>query len=216
MIRIHITKKDIRLDKDELSLAAGSSARAVLRDEFLRRMNLKPVRYNPITTLTIPEAVLKRMIGKFSEQVIYQPLNEIRFWFTYSSGAYIEPGYPPLFYFRKGKNFSPNKTAVAGIGEGVAGLISQRIYRCRKLSRPNHDYPDIVMDGNGKTYLVESKATLNSRESIQTVINDELPTMATLLSSCVGLDTRPIVSLLIGTFIANEKEYESYIVELSI
>jgi hypothetical protein len=214
MIRIHITKKDIHLDPDELSLAAGSSARNVLRDEFLRRIEAKTGRYNPITTLMVNESTLKRMISKYSEQVIYQPLNEIRFWFTYTSGAYIEPGYPPLFYFRKGRNFSPNKTAVAGIGEGVAGLISQRLIRCRKLSRPNHDYPDIVMDSNGKTYLVESKATLESRDAIKTTIKNEIPTMAGLLSSSTGLDVRPNVSLLIGTFIEKENEYECYITEL--
>lgn len=94
-------------------------------------------------------------------------------------------------------------------------MISQRIFRCRKLSRPNHDYPDIVMDSMGKTYLVEAKATLESRESIQTTINNEIPIMAALLSSCVRLDTRPIVSLLIGTFIMSENEYESYITELT-
>ena len=214
MIRIHITKKDILLDQEDLSLAAGSSARAVLRDEFLKRMESKPGRYNPVTSLFVHESILKRMISKFSEQVIYQPLNEIRFWFTYSSGAYIEPGYPPLFYFRKGRNFSPNKTAVAGIGEGVAGLVSQRMFRCRKLSRPNHDYPDIVMDANKTTYLIESKATLESRESIKTTINNEMPTMATLLASCSGLDVRPIVSLLIGTYILSENEYECYVTEL--
>jgi hypothetical protein len=214
MITIHITKRDFFLDKEELSLAAGSSARSLLRDEFLKRIELKSGVYNPITSLVVHESILKRMISKFSEQVIYQPLNEIRFWFTYSSGAYIEPGYPPLFYFRKGKNFSPNKTAVAGIGEGVSGLVSQRVFRCRKLSRPNHDYPDIVMDTNGKTFLVESKATLESRESIKNTINNEIPTMAALLSSCSGLDVRPIVSLLIGTYIMSEKEYECYITEL--
>ena len=214
MIRIHITKKEILLSPEDLSLAAGSSARAVLRDEFLRRIESKSGKYNPITSLLVHESILKKMISKFSEQVIYQPINEIRFWFTYSSGAYIEPGYPPLFYFRKGKTFSPNKTAVAGIGEGVAGLVSQRVFRCRKLSRPNHDYPDIVMDSNRKTYLVESKATLQSRESIQNTINNEIPTMAALLSSCSGLGVRPIVSLLIGTFILSENEYECYITEL--
>ncbi|MBD1999235.1 hypothetical protein H6G00_21905 [Leptolyngbya sp. FACHB-541] len=94
------------------------------------------------------------MISKYSEQLVYRPLEEMQYWFAYSSGAFLEPGYPPLFYSRtEHKVITPNKSAVAGIGEGIAGFLAQRLYQCRKLARPNHDYPDIVMEGNGKTYL---------------------------------------------------------------
>jgi hypothetical protein len=74
-------QKDILLDQEDLSLAAGSTTRAVLRDEFLKRVESKSGKYNPVTSLFVHESILKRMISKFSEQVIYQPLNEIRFWF---------------------------------------------------------------------------------------------------------------------------------------
>ena len=159
MITLEIQRRSLRFSKEEQNLATGSNTRDVLRGRFQKALAVKPA-YTGAPTLSIDESVLKRMISKYSEQLIYQPLNEIRFWFEYSSGVFLEPGYPPLFYAKnKGKSVSPNKTAVAAVGEGVAGLLAQRLYQCRKLARPNHDYPDIVMDTGRKTYLVESKAS---------------------------------------------------------
>lgn len=105
------------------------------------------------------------MIEKYSEQLVYKPLEEVRYWFAYSSGAFITPGYPALFYSRtKDNKVSPNKSAVASIGEGVTGFLAQKLYKCRKLARPNHDFPDIVMEDNNytKTHLFESKATIEN------------------------------------------------------
>jgi hypothetical protein len=128
----------------------------------------------------------------------------------------LEPGYPPLFYSRdRNRTVSPNKSAVAAIGEGIAGFIAQRLYRCTKLARPNHDYPDIVMEGEQKTFLVEAKATLQSQDDrIEEVVEAELPRLASLTSSAGQLDVRPVVGLLIGTALVSEVHYYCYMVEL--
>ncbi len=217
MILIDIDKRDIHLTREEQSLATGSAAREALRPKFLAKMANKPP-YQNLGKLHVHEAVIIRMITKYSEQMIYQPLSEMRYWFAYSSGAFIEPGYPPLFYSRqRNKTVSPNKSAVAGIGEGVAGLITQRLYKGKKLARPNHDFPDIVIEAGGKTYLVESKATLSSEpEDIKRTIADELPKMAAYVSSCSQRDTRPVVGLLVGTTIISETNYQCYLIEVTV
>lgn len=153
-------------------LITGSGLRRVLRLELERQL-APQLAYAQSLTMTISESTLKRMVTRYSEQLVFQPVNEIRYWFTYQSGAYLEPGYPPLYYGRqRQRTVSPNKTAVSALGEAIAGFLAQRLYKCRKLGRPNHDYPDIVMEGGGSTFLVESKATLKS----ENVIRDEYTT----------------------------------------
>jgi hypothetical protein len=186
----------------------GAGERRVLRSRLDERL-LPQMEYSEALTHEIAEPTLKLMVTKYSEQLVFQPVNEIRHWFTYESGAYIEPGYPPLYYAReKNKPFSPNKSAVAAIGEAVAGFLSQRLYQCRKLSRPNHDYPDIVMEAARKTYLVESKATVASdRRGIRGVVDGEVHSMARLVTSASLLDQRPVVGLLFGTSLEIETSY---------
>lgn len=217
-ILIDIEHRHIKLSAAEQSLATAANSRQQLRFQFQSQISSTKPPYKKAGSLQIYEDTLKRMIVKYSEQLVYRPLEEIQYWFAYSSGAFIEPGYPPLFYSRaENKTVSPNKSAIAGIGEGIAGFLAQRLYRCRKLARPNHDYPDIVMEANGKTYLIESKATLaSSASNIKQVIEDEITRMAAYASSCVQLDTRPVVGLLVGTALVNETHYQCYITEVTV
>lgn len=98
----------------------------------------------------------------------------------------------------------------------MAGLVAQRLYQCRKLSRPNHDFPDIVMTSNGMTYLVEAKATTDSASAIQQTVDEELLRMAGYVSACAELDSRPVVGLLVGTALVNEQEYRCYVSEVRL
>ena len=217
MITIDIETRKFTFTKDEQNLANGATSRKALENEFQKLLSQKvPVISHD--TLNISETILKVMIRKYSEQLIFQPLKEMQFWFSYSSGAYIEPGYPPLYYSRsKGKKVSPNKSAVAGIGEGVAGFISQRLYKARKLARPNHDFPDIVMESGGVVYLVESKATLSAEPTkALKMIEEELTRIVSYTSTCVKMDKRKIMGLLVGTNIINENAYHSYVLEIDI
>ena len=217
-ILVVIEEKNIHLSSEEQFLASAANSREKLSNQFQSQINSKSYQYRHKASLQIHEDTLKRMVVKYSEQLVYRPLEEIQYWFAYSSGAFIEPGYPPLFYSRdENKKVSPNKSAVAAIGEGIAGFLAQRLYGCRKLARPNHDYPDIVMEGSGKTYLVESKATLASSSSdIKKVVADELIRMAAYTASCTQLDPRPVIGMLVGTVLESEAHYQCYITKVTV
>lgn len=212
MLTLDTRCRELQFSKDEQSLATGANTREVFRSRFLRTLASKPA-FALGPTLTTDESVLDRMIAKYSEQLTYQPLNEVRFWFEYSGGLFLDRGYPALFYAAKsGAGLSPNKSAIAAIGEGLAGLLAQRLYRCRRLARPNHDYPDIVMEANKRTFLVESKATIGTSESgMLTTMNEELPRFVSFVASCAQLDTRPVAGLFVGTLVIDPTYYCSFL-----
>lgn len=226
LITIRIERRAIHLSDIQQSLATGAYARKALLPEFISQISESKYPYKYDQDLEIYETTLQRMIEKYSEQLILKPIEETKYWFAYSSGAFITPGYPPLFYSRtKDHKVSPNKSAVASIGEGVMGFIAQRLYKCRKLARPNHDFPDIVMENNDhtKTYLLESKATIATTDTkndpkkvIKERISEELPRIAAYTSSCKRLDNRPVVGVLVGTAILTEMNYISYIMEVHV
>jgi hypothetical protein len=155
------------------------------------------------------------MVSKFSERVIYRPLDDIRYWDWTRKGLNLEPGYPP-FYYSSTKNGLPvNATAVGGLGEGVAGLLAQRIYHARKITRPYLDYPDAVMESSVVVYLVEAKATTVENDTvIRATIQAELVAMAQLMVSCGVLNLRPVKGLVVGTRIIDPLNYRSFITEL--
>ena len=101
-------------------------------------------------------------------------------------------------------DISANKSAIAGIGEGVAGLLGQRLYHGKKKARPNHDFPDILMESGDNLFLVESKARSESVNTVKRDIDKELPRMTSFVSSCSDIDSRPIRGLLIGTHVMRE------------
>ena len=219
MITLNIKTKLISLTEHEQGLAAAAQSRSAMEPEFRAAIQRRSTESE--TSLSLAEATLGQMIVKYSEQVVFQPLREIRHWFTYASGAFLEPGYPPLFYNDSNAARCANKSAVAAVGEGIAGFLAQRLYRCRKLARPNHDYPDIVMEGQVQnqttTFLIESKATLQENaSSIEATVEKELPRLASLTASLKKLDVRPIRGMLIGTAIISEAEYYCYIVEMEL
>ncbi len=227
-ISIDIQRRSIHLSAKQQALATAAYTRNALRAQFLSQISQIHYPWQSPITLSLQETTLKKMIVKYSEQSVYRPLEEIKYWFAYSSGAFIEPGYPPLFYSKdKNKTISPNISAVASVGEGVAGFLSQRLYKCRKLARPNHDFPDIVMEDNSctKTYLVESKATISSKvnsepseikEKAKDRVEEELPRIAAYASSCLLLDNRPVVGILVGTALLRETNYFCYVVEVNL
>ena len=215
MITLEVEKRNISFSKNEQNLAIGATSRKALEVEFQKILSRKTPTCSK-NTLVVSETTAKVMTRKYSEQLVFQPLKEVQFWFSYKSGAYIEPGYPPLYYSKgKGKTVTPNKSAVAGIGEGIAGLIGQRLYKARKLARPNHDFPDIVMKSGNMIYLIESKATLSTNPTnALKMIEEELSRMVSYTSTCIKMDECKIVGLLVGTRIISENLYNSYVLEI--
>ncbi|MBD2019061.1 hypothetical protein H6F43_02530 [Leptolyngbya sp. FACHB-36] len=216
-IYLTLEHRQLNLSPMQQSLAKAAASRQAMRLQFQSQLANIPSTYTSLCPLQVDERVLGKMIRKYSEQLVYRPLEEIQHYFTYTSGAFLEPGYAPLFYSRtENRLITPSKSAIAGIGEGLAGLVAQQLFRCRKLARPNHDYPDIVMMGNGKTYLIEAKATTGSASQIQQVIEDELVRLAAYTSACFELDSRPVIGILVGTALLSETQYHCFITELSV
>lgn len=215
MIVLAIERRRITIPADLQGVVTGASERARYRRILERRLSSQ-LTYTERFSGTLSETTMKQMVKKYSEQLTFQPLNELRHWFTYTSGAYLDPGYPPLFYGGlKRDSYSPNKSAESAIGEGIAGFICQRYYRCRKLARPNHDYPDIVMERRpDRTFLVEAKATLTSKVKICAIADEEISAMATMVISGKLMDTRPVTGLIVGTWFESETQFYVCITEI--
>jgi hypothetical protein len=214
MITLEATKRHLSLSKELQGIATGVNTREALRPIFLDAI---AAQWAPATRLSIAlhEGTLQRMIVKYSEQWVFHPLREIQRWFTYEAGAYLDPGYPPLYYAKAGGGRpSANKSAVAAIGEGVAGFLAQRLYRCRKLARPNHDYPDAIMDAGTLTLLLESKAT--TQDDPEDLAKAELPHLVSFASSANQMDVRPVSAVLVATALINEGQYNCELVEVEL
>lgn len=191
------------------------SPRPEMLERFKKGISLASQPYSPIPTVDVDEVVIDRMVAKFSERVIYKPLDDIRYWDWTKKGLNVDPGYPPFYYSSTKDGLPVNATAVGGLGEGVAGLLAQRIFKARKITRPYLDYPDAVMERRGVIYLVEAKATTVENDSgIKTTAQKELVEMAQLMVSCEVLNHRPIRGLVVGTRIVDPLKYRSYITEL--
>lgn len=218
MIHLSIAQRQVSLSPTLQALAKASTSRRSLQLRFQQQLNECLVDYGSSTTLTIHEDLLRYCIWQYSEQVVFEPLEELSIWFQYSSGQFLLPGYPPLFYSRtENRSVSPSKSAIAGIGEGVTGFLAQRLFGCRKLARPIHDYPDIVMVGNDDAiYLVESKASASSPGVLKQAIDAEIFRLAAYASACSELNTRPIKGLLVATALISETEYQAFLTEVLI
>ena len=218
-IAIALRRRQFQLSPLEQSLAQTAASRKVLKDQFNAQLASHAVAYSPAQIITVAPDALKLMVRKYSEQLVYQPLEEMRFWFNYSSGIFLEPGYPPLYYSRKpsSQSVSPNKSAIASLGKGIAGLVAQRLYRARKLARPIHDYPDLVMVNGQTIYLIEAKATTGSGADIQQTIDDEVSRMSVYTAGCTNLAPQnKIIGVLIGTALTNLNAYETYVTEVRV
>lgn len=214
MIQLDIQRRRLVIPSDMHGVIAGASERARLQRRLERSLSSQ-MAYTENFSLPISETALKKTITRYSEQRVFRPLNEIRYWFTYEAGAYIEPGYPPLFYSGgSSKDRSPNKSAIAAVGEGIAGFLVQRVYRCTTLARPNHEIPDIVMEDASRTYLVEAKATIGSVDRIHRKVDQTISSMARIFVSALLLDVRPPVGIIVGTSIASETGYYVCITEM--
>jgi hypothetical protein len=136
MIELQIERRQILLSPLEQSLAKAAASRHALRLQLQSQLCGTLPSYGALPSIALQDCTLKAMIDKYSEQIVYHPLQELRAWFHYSGGLFLEPGYPPLFYSRsKTQEVSPNKSAIAGVGEGVAGFLAQRLYHLCPIGR---------------------------------------------------------------------------------
>jgi hypothetical protein len=218
-IRIDIERRTLQLTTHLAVIATMSSARPNLQRQFLKEAAPYLTAYTPLAPEVIHPNILKWMITRASEQVVYRPLEELHhFYFTYTNGYWLLPGYPRLLYNRPQKKaLCASTSAIGAIGEGVSALLAQRLYQgTRRLARPLHDFPDLVTTDTKTTFMVEAKATTGSVSQIKQVIEDELFRMAQHVGACTPLDIRPVVGLLIGTALLEETRYHSVITEVRL
>ncbi|MBL1179264.1 hypothetical protein [Pantanalinema sp. GBBB05] len=217
LIEIEIERRCLQLTDSLSALASLASSRSETKDQFLRELAGNITDYTPLSPLPIDSNTLRTMITQVSEQIVYRPLEELRhFYFTYARGAFLLPGYPRLYYMATNKQqLSPSKSAIAAIGEGVAAILTQRLYPgTLRLARPYHTYPDLVSTDQTSTLMTEAKATVDSVQGIKQVIQAEVFRMAQHVSACTTLDVRPVVGLLIGTVLLDETKYHAVITEV--
>lgn len=216
-IEISLYQRKIELSGSDQSFAQAASSRDAMGKQFQKRLSGKLHSYSSAGVMTIASSTLAIMIRKYSEQLVCQPIEEINFWFDYRSGLFLEPGYPPLYYLRQKKKLQPNVSVVAALGEGVAGLVMQRVYLARKLARPIKDYPDIVMMEGNVAYLVEAKATTVSPSDVQNTLDKELLRMCSYASACRTLDKSSTpCGVLVGTALSGRNQYQTYITEIIV
>ncbi|HEY9625919.1 MAG TPA: hypothetical protein V6C84_01330 [Coleofasciculaceae cyanobacterium] len=218
MIEVHLERRTIQLSPLEQSLAKAAASRHAMRLQLQGQLSHQlSSAYNPLPMLPIHPHTLQWMTTKYSEQLVFLPLEEMHQFFNYASGICLDPGHPPLFYSRtQSQSISPNKSAIAAIGEGIAGFLIQRLYHCRKLARPIGDFPDLVMLGSNTIYLVEAKATTGSLGDMQRIVNEEFFRLAAYVAACIELDSRPVVGLLVGTVLVGESKYHAYLTEVRV
>lgn len=217
MIEIVIERRCLQLTNSLSALASLASSRSETKDQFLRELAGNISDYVSLSPLQIDSNTLRTIITQVSEQIVYRPLEELRhFYFTYERGAFLLPGYPRLYYMATSKQqLSPSKSAIAAIGEGVAAILTQRLYPgTLRLARPYHTYPDLVSTDQTSTLMTEAKATVDSAQGIKQVIQAEVFRMAQHVSACTTLDVRPVVGLLIGTALLDETKYHAVITEV--
>lgn len=217
LIEITIERRCLQLTDSLSALASLASSRSETKDQFLRELAGNISDYVSLSPLPIDSNTLRTMITQVSEQIVYRPLEELRhFYFTYARGAFLLPGYPRLYYMATNKQqLSPSKSAIAAIGEGVAAILTQRLYPgTLRLARPYHTYPDLVSTDQTSTLMTEAKATVDSVQGIKQVIQAEVFRMAQHVSACTTLDVRPVVGLLIGTALLDETKYHAVITEV--
>ena len=217
IIQIALERRCLHLTALLSGLATLASARSETRRQFLAEMAGSITAYAPMPPLQVHANTVRTMIQQVSEQIVYRPLEELRhFHFVYARGAFLLPGYPKLFYMATNKQqLSPSKSAIGAIGEGVAALLTQRLYQGTvRLARPYHAYPDLVSTDQQVTLLTEAKATVESVQTIKAVTQEELFRLAQSVSACATLDVRPVVGLLIGTALLDETRYHAVITEV--
>lgn len=220
MVNIKVFKRSISLSAELTAIAL--SRRAVFRNRFQDELNDHPKHFSQVSNFSISEYAMRRMIAKYSEQAVYRPIDDMRYFFQGARRLFSEPGYPPLFYpIILDRKMGQSISAVSAIGEGVAGLVAQRIYDCRKLSRPFRDGVDIVMSAENVTYLIEAKGTAIQSEKIEKWLDEKLgdtflEEVSKEVLSSRGVDVRSVRGLLVGVHILSEINYHAYVIEIDI
>jgi len=214
VIQISLEKRCLHIDPITGAIAQAAYSRSAMKPELMERLEQLSAPYAPLPSWSVHPNTINALVRRYSEQAAFYPLEEIAQWIAYQRyGLFLLPGYQPLFYLRtEHKSLSPNKSAIAAIGEACLGLTIQYLYNGRLLARPVSDYPDAVCDNpaDNTVYLGEAKATAaQTIEDIKRVIDSELPRFIPFVLAANSLDNTQIkvLGLLVGTTVLNSDQF---------
>ena len=170
---------------------------------------LKPIPYLPSRTLSFSSVTLTNRIRKFSEQFVGDAEQELSRYLRHLSGRPLAVDYPDLLYFgdKSGSDYYFNKSVAAAIGEGMAGLIVQKLFGHIPKARPLGLSPDIIMEHpvTGEIALVEAKALLKKKgsRSIKEEVRKAALEMMDFLARAPYLKKSKYAGYVVGTEIPN-------------
>lgn len=228
-IEITLERQSIHLSPQEAALAKAATSRQALRRQFEQVVALKHTLFQPAGSLTVDEVTLRWCIHRYSEQLVHNATEQVNFFLSLNRPVYPEPGFAPLYYFAQksgGQGLSVNKSAVAAIGEGVGALLLQRLMQARIISRPYHDFPDLIgtdaVSGSQivsrKIYLLEVKSTcMRSVSEMRQTLRSEVFRLAAYTAAAQDLDpARVMVGLLVGVVIHNMHHFHVLLTEVTL
>jgi hypothetical protein len=169
---------------------------------------LKPIPYPWSKTLSFSSVTLTNRIRKFSEQFVGDAELELSRYLRHLSGRPLAVDYPDLLYFgdKSGSDYYFNKSVAAAIGEGMAGLIVQKLFGHIPKARPLGLSPDIIMEHpvTGEIALVEAKALLKKKgRSINEEVRKAALEMMDFLARAPYLKKSKYAGYVVGTEIPN-------------
>ena len=88
MINLQYSKRIVQLTGPEKGLATGAHTRNKLKREFMKLLASQPNYSNPVT-MSVNDSTLIAMVRKYSEQFVFQPLDEIKHWMGFNGGLYL-------------------------------------------------------------------------------------------------------------------------------
>jgi hypothetical protein len=228
-IEITLERRQLQLTRTEAALAKGATSRHALRRQFDRAIAAKQALFEPAGSLQVDEATLRWSIHRYSEQLVHDAMQQVKFFLSLSSPFYFEPGFAPLYYFTHksgGQGVSVNKSAVAAIAEGVGAVILQRVMTARIIHRPYHDFPDLIGTAaasgtqitTSKLYLMEVKgACMRSVAEMRQTLDEEVFRLAAYTAAAQDLDpTHAIVGVLVGVVIHKVDQIHTLLIEVSV
>lgn len=223
MIEISLEKRCLHIDPITGAIAQAAYSRSAMKPELMDRLEYLSAPYTALQSWSVHPNTIRALVRRYSEQAAFYPLEEIAQWIAYQRyGLFLLPGYQPLFYLFSGnRKLSPNKSALAAIGEACLGLTIQYLYNGRLLARPVADYPDAVCENpiDNTIFLGEAKATAaDSADDIKDVVDGELPRFIPFVVAANSLDTTPskILGLLVGTTVITSTQFHCAITEVRV
>lgn len=228
-IEITLERQHIQLTPTEAALAKAATSRQALRGQFERVLAAKQALFQSAGSFKVDEATLRWCIHRYSEQLVHDAIEEVKFFLSLQRPLYFEPGWAPLYYFTHksgGQGLSVNKGALSGLGEGVGALVLQRVMQARILCRPYHDFPDLIgtsaasgsMIHNSRIYLLEAKATcMRSVSDMRRTLREETFRMAAYTAAAQDLDGgRVMVGLLLGVVVHRVDHFHVLLTEIQL